>query len=489
MKKFTLSVLAVATSLLSCTTLASWENFIDDSEFTAKAKVNYYNISGDIKGAGLDGVRNPFPNQPPLSVSSDYEMTMDEIGTSLWADWQSGFLFDLIGVQVGMQAAAPNLHSEGSMVGSQTMMGIEMPVDEQYCRFYEGDCDEQSISKLGNANIRLRYTDGENYSQIAVGRYTPTIYNLLHRPDYTYYAMHQIYEGVSYTGHYEWSWGLIEPWVNYMTGYSSEHSTDTVDFKDDLVDEMHDGMLDGVIYDSYDEIYNVGFHTITDYFTSSASLSRAPDFLDNGIIEIYSGFPLDWFVGDFASQDRENIFKFMVKYGFEEGKGKNNSDHKTDVTEFAVGLQQGNLDFLVGMTQIGEASFRGFDTQDGYNAGGGTAVWGDMAVMNTFDNANQKTLFLVGGYDLDGVGLEGFRVQGVVASAKNTDLDKLRYDRLNITREDYTEVNVELLYTPADYQGLSYRLLLGADDNMKADGIGIFIEYNFGDYGPLHPFG
>ncbi|WP_422447197.1 MULTISPECIES: hypothetical protein [unclassified Endozoicomonas] len=437
---------------------ASVDAFLQDSTLDMKAKVNIYNLSGT----------HDF-NSKNAPISGTAKINMDEIGSSLWLDWQSGYLFDVIGVQLGYLGAAPNLRQKGYVRGSMSMGPITLPVSSDYGRYYEDDTKDKLVGKLGNANVQVRLGDQDNYGKLSVGRFTPTIYNLLHRPDYTYGALHEVYEGASLTGQYQWDWGMIQPWANYFTGYSDIHSTKTVNFKDDLKDNKDFG--------SYDEIYNVGFHTVTDYYVSSASYSVAPDFQKNGIIEVYSGIPIGFLTGS-DNYDSSKIIKFLVKYGMEEGDGTRNSDHKTDVTEFGIGLDTGDFDILFGVTQIGEDSFRGFGTQNGRKAGGGTAVWGDMAVVNSFDLANQRTYFVVGGYDLDSVGLQKWRFQGVAAMATDTDLSKLSFNQEMLSPEkDYTEINLELLHNYGG-EGLSYRFMVGADTNLDLTGFGIFLEYN-----------
>ena len=311
--------------------------------------------------------------------------------------------------------------------------------------------------------------DNDNFAKLSVGRFTPTVYNLLHRPDYIYGALHDVYEGAALTGELNWSWGMVQPWFNYFTGFSNMHSTKTLRFKDDLIDSKDFG--------SFDEIYNIGYHSETDYFVSSASFSVAPDYQRNGIIELYTGIPLNYLSGD-TSGDPSKILKFLVKYGMEEGTGPLNSNHKTDVVEFGVGIDTGDFDMLVGVTKIGDESFRGFQTQDGYKAGGGTAVWGDLAVFNAFDLAGQNTFFVFGGYDLDNVGFQKWRIQGIAAMVTDTDRSKLSpVQKLLVAQEDYTEINLELAYNYLG-EGLGYRLLVGTDTNMKGLGFGLFFEYN-----------
>ena len=454
--------LILSTLTLTTSAFASWESFIGDSTLETKAKVNIY----DIKGA-YDSEIFKIGNRP---VKTSNEISMEEIGVSLWGNWQSGYLFDVLGVELGYLAAGPNLYNDG-YTKAQFNIGA-WPVGKMsnpYGRFYEGSSSDKLIGKLGNANAQLRVGDNDNFAKLSVGRFTPTVFNLLHRPDYIYGALHDVYEGAALTGELNWSWGMVQPWFNYFTGFSNMHSTKTLRFKDDLID--------GKDFGSFDEIYNIGYHSETDYFVSSASYSVAPDYQRNGIIELYTGIPLSYLSGD-TSGDPSNILKFLVKYGMEEGTGPLNSNHKTDVVEFGVGIDTGDFDMLVGVSKIGDESFRGFQTQDGYKAGGGTAVWGDLAVFNAFDLAGQNTFFVFGGYDLDNVGFQKWRIQGIAAMVTETDRSKLNpMQKVLVAQEDYTEINLELSYNHLG-EGLGYRILVGADTNMRGLGVGLFFEYN-----------
>ena len=100
-------------------------------------------------------------------------------------------------------------------------------------------------------------------------------------------------------------------------------------------------------------------------------------------------------------------------------------------------------------------------------------------MINSFDLANQRTYFVVGGYDLDSAGLPKWRFQGVAAMAKNTDLNKLTLQQKlgGAKKEDYTEINLELLYNYGG-EGMSYRLMIGTDTNYNLSGFGLFFEYN-----------
>ena len=454
--------LILSTLTLTTSAFASWESFIGDSTLETKAKVNIY----DIKGA-YDSEIFKIGNRP---VKTSNEISMEEIGVSLWGNWQSGYLFDVLGVELGYLAAGPNLYNDGYTkaqfnIGAWPLGKMSNP----YGRFYEGSSSDKLIGKLGNANAQLRVGDNDNFAKLSVGRFTPTVFNLLHRPDYIYGALHDVYEGAALTGELNWSWGMVQPWFNYFTGFSNMHSTKTLRFKDDLID--------GKDFGSFDEIYNIGYHSETDYFVSSASYSVAPDYQRNGIIELYTGIPLSYLSGD-TSGDPSNILKFLVKYGMEEGTGPLNSHHKTDIVEFGVGIDPGDFDMLVGVSKIGDESFRGFQTQNGYKAGGGTAVWGDLAVFNAFDLAGQSTFFVFGGYDLDNVGFQKWRIQGIAAMVTDTDRSKLNpMQKVLVAQEDYTEINLELSYNHLG-EGLGYRILVGADTNMKGLGVGLFFEYN-----------
>ncbi|WED24774.1 hypothetical protein L3Q72_18025 [Vibrio sp. JC009] len=472
MKKICPIALAISAAL-SQGAVAS--EFFADSTVDVKWKVNYYDIEGEVDSVAPAG---DLFNMEPGAVDGvvNYDMSIKDAGTSVWVNWQSGWIADTIGVEMEFQGAYL-FDQSGTISGSASAMGVDVPLQADNPYFYGKDADEDAIGKIGNANLRFKTGSKEKETQLIIGRFTPTIYDLLHRPDEIYYGMHQVYEGVNIEGHYEWSRGMIEPWVRYMTGYSNEWNESTVRFKD----------LDDVYYDSYgnaqygyDEIINLGFHTVNDFLTSSASYSYAEDYLSNGIIEIYSGIPYSLLGWGSEEGDKDHFIKYMVKYGFEKGLGDNDA-HETDVYEFAVGLQHGDLDFLVGVTQNGDESFYGFETQDGMNAGGGTAVWGDVAILNTFKLAGQRTYFLTGGINLDGINLPNWRVQGVIANANDTDLEALRFDdRINTPNEDYTEINLDIVYAKNGYQGegMSYVLKLGKDDNFNAFGFGLFVEYN-----------
>jgi hypothetical protein len=480
---------AVALAIIAPAANAGFDNFVSDSSLDAKFRTIYYNMEGTFDKtltlpvpAGALG-----PGTPAMDVDVDYEndMKIDDLGASLWLNWQSGWLFDVLSVELGYQGAAIawqdgtiDMRDVGNSVGAPNGSFANAPLGGNPAanvQFYQGDADADSVGKLANANIRLRLGDDDNNVQLKVGRYTPSIYDLLHRPDVTYYSMSTIYEGAAVTGDLKRSWGKISPWFNYFTGYSTEHSDETIQFSD--LTTTTDSM--GKTYDPFDAIYNAGFHTETDYFISSASYSYAKDYLSNGIIEFYSGIPLSML--GLNTNDDEYYIKYMLKYGAEKGLGVANANHSTDVTEFAVGLQAGNLDFLTGVTQIGDESFYGFETQDGRNAGGGTAVWGDMALLNTFKHAGQQTLFLISGYNLDALNLPSLRLQASVLVGSGIDMNALTTaEWAMVSKEDYTETVIDLIYSQNGYQGegLSVRLTYGQEDNFNAKGFGLWVEYN-----------
>ncbi len=97
-------------------------------------------------------------------------------------------------------------------------------------------------------------------------------------------------------------------------------------------------------------------------------------------------------------------------------------------------------------------------------------MWGDVAILNTFVLAGQRTYFLVGGYNLDGWNLPNWRIQGVIANANDTDLSKLSLvDRISTSKEDYTEYNLDIVYGKNGYQGdgMSYLLKIGKTHTKK----------------------
>ena len=446
---------AVTLALSASAAHASLDNFISDSTVDTKLRTIYYDMDMDY-------------DKTAMGIDWDVDASIEDLGASAWLNWQSGWLFNVVGVELGYQGALI-AYQDGTADMTDTTYGM-FDTSVTSVQFYQGDPDASSAGKLANANIKFRVGDDDNNLQLKVGRFTPTIYDLLHRPDVTFYALSTLYEGAQLSGDLTWSWGTINPWFNYFTGYSSEHSDETLHFKDlETTSE----------YDAFDAIYNVGFHTETDYFTTSASYSYAEDYLSNGIIEFYSGIPLSVF--GLNTDDDQYYIKYMLKYGMEKGLGSVNEDHSTDVTEFAIGMQAGGLDFLVGVTQVGDDSFYGFETQDGYNAGGGTAVWGDMALLNTFKHAGQQTLFLVGGYNLDSLNLPNWRIQTTVAAGSDIDMDNLSTaESYAVNQADYTETEIDIIYAKDGYQGqgVSYRFTYGQDNNFNAKGVGLWIEYN-----------
>lgn len=452
---------AVTLALSASAAHASFDNFIGDSTLDTKFRTIYYDMQMDYKKSFDPGIG--------ATIDYDVEASIEDLGASIWLNYQSGWLFNMVGVELGYQGAAIAFQ-DGTIDGTDTTFGGMANFSVPSVQFYQTDPDADTVGKLANANLRLRLGDDDNNVQMKVGRFTPTIYDLLHRPDISYYALSTVYEGAQLAGDLTWDWGTINPWFNYFSGFSSEHSTDTIQFRD---------LDSNAQYDAFDAIYNVGFHTETDYFTASASYSYAEDYLSNGILEVYSGVPLSML--GFNTNDDDYFIKYMLKYGMEKGLGTVNQDHATDVTEFAIGLQAGGLDFLVGITQIGDDSFYGFETQDGYNAGGGTAVWGDMALLNTFKYASQQTLFLVGGYNLNAFDLPNWRIQTTVAAGSDIDLGSLSAaDAAAVNQADYTETEIDLIYSHNGYQGegLSVRLTYGQDNNFNAKGVGVWLEYN-----------
>lgn len=480
------------------------EYFGDSSNFTKRElninfKMNDYDLNGDTQASMsipyttdplvAAGVLPPeMAGQPTIyNADIDLETNIEEMGASLWINYKSGWLADHFGYEIGVQGALPNIHQHGylALEASPSWMGNPMPKQAMTVRdfgyYYELDDRDHMVGKLGNANIRFRVGDDANHAQLIVGRFTPTMYNLLHRPDVLYRAFEEVYEGVSLTGRFEWEWGMMMPWANYFTGFSDQNRQETVHFDD---------LKDNVGYGSYDEIYNIGFHTVTDYFKSSASFSIAPDFQTNGIIEAYSGIPLSWLGLASSTQDKTHYIKYMLKYGFEDGHGTLNDSHSTDVFEYGIGLQYGNLEFLAGQTFIGDESYRGFTIQDGKDpskkAGGGVAIWPDVATLNSFNYAGQTTTYLVGSYKLDGWGLEGYKISGIIASARDTDLDTFAKENiamnnptriLSVTDKDYTETNIDISYNYFEGTGFGWRLLTGLDTNLGVSGLGYFIVY------------
>ncbi|MFT5879164.1 MAG: hypothetical protein ACI86X_000254 [Moritella sp.] len=454
---------AVALAMLAPAANASFDNFVSDSTLDTKFRTIYYDMEMEYDKTFDPGIG--------MNVDYDVDQTLEDLGASLWLNYQSGWLFDMVSIELGYQGAViANQDGTADFTEKTGNYGGKFDFSVPSNQLYQGDVDADSVGKLANANIRLRMGDDDNNLQLKVGRFTPTIYDLLHRPDISFYALSSIYEGAQVAGDLKWSWGKINPWFNYFTGFSSEHSDETIQFSD---------LESNAAYDAFDAIYNVGFHTETDYFITSASYSYAEDYLSNGIIEFYSGIPLSMF--GLNTNDDEYYIKYMLKYGSEEGLGAVNEDHSTDVTEFAVGLQAGGLDFLIGVTQIGDESFYGFQTQDGHNAGGGTAVWGDMALLNSFKYAEQQTLFLVGGYNLNVLNLPNWRLQTTVAVGSGINLDKLSAAESGlVNQEDFTETEIDLVYSQNGYQGegLSVRLTYGQEDNFNAKGVGLWVEYN-----------
>ena len=480
---YPLPIAIAVASALSFNHSVSASEFFGDATFDVKWKVNYYDIKGDVEAKNVPvNLAELGSIDYPTTADVNYDMSIKDAGTSAWLRWQSGWIANTVGVELEYQGAfifdqSGRLEGETTAATPMGPMSLTITSDNPY--YYGQNADETHVGKLGNANLRLKFGGDDQQVQVMFGRFTPSIYDLLHRPDEIYYGMHQVYEGINIEGHYAWASGMIDPWLRYMTGYSNEWNTGTVRFNDDIDDLYYDE--NNMLQDGFDEIINVGFHTETEVLTASASYSYAADYLSNGIIEVYSGIPYSYIgLGD-VSEDADHYLKYMLKYGFEKGLGDNNEDHKTDVYEFAIGLQHGNLDFLAGVTQNGDESFYGFETGDGMNAGGGTAVWGDVAILNTFKLAGQRTYFLVGGLDLDGLDLAGWRIQGVIANANDTDLAALRVaDRVATPNEDYTEANLDIIYAKNGYQGegMSYVLKFGKDDNYNAFGFGAFIEYN-----------
>jgi len=87
----------------------------------------------------------------------------------------------------------------------------------------------------------------------------------------------------------------------------------------------------------------------------------------------------------------------------------------------------------------------------------------------------------VGGYNLNAFDLPNWRIQTTVAAGSDIDLGSLSAaDAAAVNQADYTETEIDLIYSHNGYQGegLSVRLTYGQDNNFNAKGVGVWLEYN-----------
>ena len=105
---------AVTLALSASAAHASFDNFIGDSTLDTKFRTIYYDMQMDYKKSFDPGIG--------ATIDYDVEASIEDLGASIWLNYQSGWLFNMVGVELGYQGAAIAFQ-DGTIDGTDTTFG------------------------------------------------------------------------------------------------------------------------------------------------------------------------------------------------------------------------------------------------------------------------------------------------------------------------------------------------------------------------------
>ena len=488
--------LATALLTLSTTTYAdksAWNKFIDDStldmdvrviaasmspsnvavnnSFTPETATNFLFTSGMIGStplAGMSsaqvqaylssnrGVLDSLSNEINTSLTKAVKKNgeVKQSGTSYWFEFESGYLGDIFGFDLGYQGTTQFFNKADGVF------------------LIEGD--DTQHNRLSTARAKIKIGDEKRHVSIKYGRGRNE--RLHFGREQELYFFDKMYGGL------ELSLKRDDLDVYALSFDEYGHFKRSAKVKK-AKDYQHHKKA------NFKRINSVGFEYTPEYGELKFANTWTKDYMNTSSIEVSTGIPLSYLGADIPNDKlMDYLLVFQVNYDWQDAKkdfvneyGKALPNHDSTNYEIMIGAQLDNALFAVSLAQNGKNGF--YET--GMQSGDRTSSLRDEALINNFNAPNQKVITFVTSYNGKNIGLPGLDLSAIVFHSTDIDMERV-LESGNVGyyltgQSQFTESLFEARYKIQEgkLEGLSFRVISGYESN-RANVMGLagWIEYS-----------
>ncbi|CAM3736879.1 OprD family outer membrane porin [Parendozoicomonas haliclonae] len=397
--------------------------FIDDASLDVKLRFVAYD---------RDSYRSPVnlpAGAPPTAKAMYSSAERHDSGLAVWADFQSGWLWDAIGFDItayGAKALANDGNPDTIQLWEENHLS--------------------SISRIGQANLKFRFGNEDTGIDGRIGRMTLNMPMASSDMDS---AVPEVFEGAVVNGHYKLISGYISRFEKFGMKESSNLNKMSAEYNFDPVtgtSEYKEIPLDmaGITLGKSGEMPILSVH-----------YGEQQDYLEKYMVTAEAGLPIgnNFVMGQFIYHTQEG----GKYYGIE--------DYKADM--FAINLLGQIGDSLMlkgGYSQVGD------DPYDiSFTDGVLTLVNHTAMIWNDFNQANMKTVMLGGAYSLKSIGLDDVSLISQAAYGWDADVMEMPMGGMMPLTEDHAWEGV-VGFTYEVFDGPLQGLWLNATYNKDGGG-------------------
>ncbi|MGI9277282.1 MAG: hypothetical protein ACR2PT_20855 [Endozoicomonas sp.] len=398
---------------------------------------------------------NALVNQIAGTVGNEVrrDTTLGQFGMALWGHFQSGYLFDVVGFDLGFHAGSVwNDYDKGNMM-------------------HTGD---KNMARLSIANVKFRFGDEDRHFGFRTGRME--LDTLHFGRDNTEWLLDKNFEGSMVNA----KWDGLNVYGLEVTARGEFNSEDFVKYEDVSHFERA-----GV-----KKSHTLGADYYSDYGMIRTARTESKNYLRTDSFEIASGLPMHMVGFDVPEgKEMDHLFVFQVNGNWQKAHkdfvnpfGKHLPDHNGSAVDFLIGAQWGNLFFGASYLQVGKNGFY----EAGFGGGGMSEILAGETLINGWSMPNQRTYTYVASYNWADLGNPGLTTQLISANSRNIDMDAVREsgDMIYylVGKEQFQETLFEVRYSPTEgmLDGLTARFITGFESNIGSmSGWGAFIDYDF----------
>jgi hypothetical protein len=419
-EKMKISILSSAIILCSFTAAAQaaddLPSFWDDSALNLKVRSAL--IKMDPNDVSLDTPFGPAVNSL-LEAQVEQEGELNQSGSALWLHFESTYLYDVIGFDLGFQGA------------------VKHAKEDQSSKLIIASQDDDGYSRLSSARVKLRYGNEELFAKGYYGRYSAA--------DETDYLMDESDDGYGLSTHYQ------DFALSYDVVSASAGKTES-DLQDRATDEQ-----------------TISFAYSSDFGKANITREMTDDVLTNDSISVTSGIPLS-FLGLPVATESMRDYLLIAQL-----------DYATESQDALPSAELNQYEIMLA-TKLGGVTLAASYNQAGKDGGADVANIVDKALINAYDLPDQTTLSYALSIDGAMIRAPGLSVSVVYFDSKNIDMAAAPLIYQLTGDKSFSEVLVDTKYSfPEDsfLHGLMVRSIFGTETNQaNVSGYGLYAEYN-----------
>ncbi|EAR07869.1 hypothetical protein [Reinekea blandensis] len=343
---------------------------------------------------------------------------LDQAGSAAWLQFESAYLFDVIGFDFGLQGAVAHFkedESENLIIASQ---------------------DDDSYQRISTARLKLRYGSDDLYAKGYYGRFSDA--------DETDYLMDTTDMGYGVSAHA----GGISLSYDVVTASAGKTESDLTD------------------YDTNEETIELAYDS--DVGNASYTFDLVRDVSQKHSVTAASGVPLSM-LGLPVSADKNMDYLLLAQVDWAQETLESNEDYTGQQYELTLAAKLDGIVLAFSYNQAGE------------DGGADVENLVDNALINDYDLPSQRTLTYVARLDSAMLGLNGLTISAVHLNSSNIDMDATETNYQLTGDDSFTETLVDARYTFGGdtlLNGLSIRGIYGMETNQaNVSGFGAYLDY------------